>query len=219
MTSKVSGGGNSVDKFYALLQARIKFINEVITFTGQSNITINLNVWGDIFKTNCVDILTHNIIGDIEVGLNYPEHFYHVNYEDVVIDSITNIQYRGKKLELAGLSLEDKYKILHKLPPNLIEHVKQYVLSNIDNKLILMTSKLGIPELSVNFFDNSAYTIVKILYQYYSCDEILDLVFMLSRGVPDVGYINTRTPRELDYLIKLYSQDVDKVNRETKLHI
>jgi hypothetical protein len=42
---------------------------------------------------------------------------------------------------------------------------------------------------------------------------ILELIFILSNRINDLGYITSRNPRDLDLLSKLYSEEVAKTNQ------
>jgi len=42
---------------------------------------------------------------------------------------------------------------------------------------------------------------------------------MLSKKINDAGYLNSRNPRDLDLLIKIYSEDVEKTSHESKSYI
>jgi len=219
LISKLGKDCNAIDKFYALLMARIKFVNETVTFSGSSNVTVNLNVWADKFKSTCIDIRKIISLDDFDVVIDYPENLYYTNFDNMLVDSIYSLKYKNIQLEMIGMDIRDKYKILDKLSPAMINLIKTNIIEHIDDKVILMESKLDIPEIAVNFFNNTAYSFIKLLYNYYTYDDILELIFMLSGRINDVGYIISRNPRDLELLSKLYSEDVAKTNQETKLSI
>jgi|TARA_R110002110_G_scaffold148108_2_gene339118 hypothetical protein len=217
LISKVLTPCNSLDKFHALLHARVKFVNETIAFNnGTSNISINLNTWIKSFKADYVNIEKTIELDNFTLSLSYPEHFLYENMYDIVIECISSIKFKDTEILLEDLSRDDKNTILEKLPPIILENIKTFIFENSDSELMLMKSMLDLPEVSVNFFDNSAYTVIKTLYSYYTYDDILELIFMLSAKLPDIQYINSRNPRDLEFLIRLYNDEVAKSNQDDK---
>ena len=220
LISKIETPCNAFDKFYTLLKSRVLFVDESITFNnGESNISINLNVWDYIIKNDYVDIKTEIVFENIKVFINYPEHLIYNNYEDLVIDCIIKISLDDKELDFCELCREDKYKLIDRLPPTLMISIKDYISTILNDELVIMQPKLNLPKIGVNVFNGSAFEIIKTLFNYYKYDDILELIFMLSKRVNDIGYINSRTPKDLDLLVKLYSEEVEKTTNDDKLNI
>jgi hypothetical protein len=220
LISKIETPCNAFDKFYILFKARTLFVNETITLNnGKSNISINLDVWDGVIKKNYIDISNDIVFENIKVSVDYPDHLMYDNYEDLIIDCIYKISINDNELIFNNLSDEDRDKILEKLPPSLTILIKDYIASVLGDKLVIMSAKLDLPEIAVNVFDGSAYELIKVLFNYYRYDDILELIFMLSKRMGDIGYINSRTPKDLDLLVKLYAEDVEKTTTDDKLHI
>lgn len=218
--SKIKTPCNCFDKVYALFQSRIKFINEnIVLNNGVANITINLAIWDEVFKKNVENVKTELIYDEFKVIVDYPQTLLFDTFEDIIIDSIYNITFKNNTLNFLDLSKEDKIKILEHLPVNLIHNIKNYIEENMFYSICLMEEKLGLPEISINLLDESMYSFLKSLYNYYTADDIIETIFFLSKRISDIAYLNSRTPREVEILIDLYSDEFEKGNQDTKLNI
>lgn len=204
---------NSVDKFLVLLNQRMKSVDDNIALLGEDSRTVNisLNLFLNSFKENYKDIKQTINIDDFFITLNYPRELYHESYEEVINDSIETIIYKDKNLNMVGLSMDDKMRITEQLPGK----VSYGIISTINKNapILLMDSRLGIPKTEISFFDNSAYDLIKILYNVYTSNDIIETIFFLSKRISDISYLNTRTPKEINQLVKLYSDEVEKMNK------
>lgn len=217
LVSKIDTPCNAFDKFFVLLEARKKFVNEIIVLNnGKSDIKLNLNIWSDLLKGSVEPVKTELMCGDFTVIIDYPVNFSYNSFEDFLLDCIYNISFKNTSINFSELNKEDKYKVLEKIPLELIDDVKTYIEKNMNYSITLMKSTLGLPEILINLFDGSMFVLLKTLYNYYNYDDILETIYFLSKRISDVSYINTRTPRDLEFLIDLYSEEVEKTNQETK---
>ena len=125
-----------------------------------------------------------------------------------------NINYKNTNLNLNSLSDVNKKVIFEILPAKITEKVKEFI--NTQKNYILMESKLGISPVEISLFNNSAFELIKILNTYYSSSNIIETIFFLSKRISDITYLNSRTPKEINQFIKLYSEEVEKMNQENK---
>ena len=218
--SKIDTPCNCFDKFYALLQARTKFVNEnIILNNGTANITINLDLWKTEFEKNIKKIGTTIYHDEFAVTIDYPSEFLYETLEDFIIESIYMVSYKYKDLNFLYLSKNDKYTILDKMPPAIFSKVKDYIVENSSKPICLMSSRLGLDDINVGLFDNSAFSLIKNIYNYYNYDDILETIYFLSKRITDISYLNSRTPRDIEVLVDLYSDEVDKTTEENKITI
>lgn len=216
LEAKMVGKSSAVDKFNLLLEARSKFVSDTITLNNRAhNITINLKMWKDTFRGNVKNIRKMVKIENFELTLDYPDALYFKNREDMLMDCLKNIQYLDKDINFHELAAEEKQTLFNKLPINVIGAIKEFVEFN-DEKIIVMDAKLNLPEMTINFFDNTSLELVKVLYSHYQYSEIPELLFMLSKRIGDVGYLNSRNPRDLELLIRLYSEEMEKLQLQDK---
>lgn len=205
---------SSIDKFNILLEARILHINENIMFNnGTSNVNVNINVWKDKFLKEIKDISKTLTIDNIEITLDYPNNFYFKNKEDILINCVKFIRIKDKFLNFYTLDKSEKFAILEKLPSKVTEEIKEFIKDN-NKSIVLMNPILNLPEISINFFDNSAFSLIKTIYSYYKYDDITELLFVLSKRISDVSYLNSRTPRDLNTLVRLYEDELEKLNEQ-----
>jgi hypothetical protein len=191
-------------------------VSEIITFTiNGKNIIVNLKIWKDNFQNNFKDIKTVLNIDDFILTLDYPKEFLHDTLEELMVDCVYNIVYKGKEINFSLLTKEEQFKVFERLPSTVSNGVLQFIEEN-NHPIVLMPERLGMSEISVNFFNNTSFDLIKTLYSYYNYENILETLFMLSRRIQDIQYLNSRNPRDLDFLIKLYGEEVAKSEPETK---
>jgi hypothetical protein len=213
LISKIDGKCNSLDKVNSLIDARIKYVDENILFNnGESNITVNLNIFKTQLLKNVIDIEETITEGSIQLTLDYPLDFYFSSKEDIIMNCIKYLKIKDKFLNFWVLDKQERYAILEKIPSNIINLIVQFIEKN-NKPIILMESRLGLPELSINLFDNSAFSFIKILYNYHTYDDILEILFSLSRRINDVSFLNSRTPRDIILMTKLYTEEVENQNK------
>jgi hypothetical protein len=217
LMSKIETECHILDKFNILMQARIKFINEsIILNNGTSNITINLNLWAEALKASIKDVKIQLSYEKFKINVDYPTSMLYDSYEDLIIDCIYEISHSDKSILFSGLGLDEKYKILEMLPPKLIRVIKDYIEQEMNYTICIMKGTLGLPHIEVNLFDDSIFSVIKTLYDYYNYDNIVETLYFLSKRITDITYLNSRTPRELELLIDLYSEEVEKSDHDTK---
>lgn len=214
LISKIIGSCSSIDKFNLLFEARIKYVSENIVFNiGESNLTVNLEVWRQQLLKHLTNIQRTYNIDNITITLDYPYNFYYNKYEDILVNCIKMLKIKDKILDFETLDKMEKEVILDRLPSDVIDVIKEFINNN-DKNIILMESKLGLPEISINFFNNSAFSLLKTIYSYYTYEDILELIFILSKRIGDISYINSRTPRDLFTISKLYEEELEKLKQE-----
>lgn len=215
LTSKLTSP-NGVYKWAELLKIRMDTVSETITFSvNGKNVIINLKMWRDNFQSNFKNIKTVLNTEEFILTLDYPKEFLHYNLEELMVDCVYNIIYKGKELDFSLLTKKERLEVFERLPSTVSNTVLQFIEKN-DQPIVLMPARLGISEISVNFFNNTSFDLIKTLYGYYNYENILETLFMLSRRVQDIQYLNSRNPRDLDFLIKLYGEEVDKSDPDTK---
>ena len=207
---------SSVNKWSELLKTRMDTISETITFTiNGKNVIVNLKIWKDNFQNNFKDIKKVLNIDDFILTLDYPKEFLHDTLEELMVDCVYNIVYKGKEIDFSLLTKDEQFKVFERLPSTVSNGVLQFIEQN-DHPIVLMPERLGMSEISVNFFNNTSFDLIKTLYSYYNYENILETLFMLSRRIQDIQYLNSRNPRDLDFLIKLYGEEVAKSEPDTK---
>lgn len=216
LCSKLHGSGDCVSKFITLFKAREQYIGDVITLNnGSSNINIQLSFWFSEILKQLVDIKKVLYIDSFKVIIDYPSKLLHEKYDDIIVDMIQDIEVSGINANFKELSDIDKVNIIQKMPYNVIKEINSYIES-IKFDVLIFKEKLGLPDIKISFFDNSAFNFIKFLFNYYRYDEIMETVFAISSRISDVSFLMSRTPKDISLLIKLYSEEVEKMNLEDK---
>jgi hypothetical protein len=214
LVSKITNADNAVDKFNSLLLARLKFINEIwVLNNGESNINLNVSILRKSLIDKIKPIEEILCIDGMNITLDYPTSLYIHNHEDLIINCIKKIQIKENSLNFNRLDKSEKYDIVNKLKASTIESIFYYIHKNNKN-IILLDSSVILNPISVNFFDNSAFFLLKSLYHYYDYDSIIEMLFILSKRFNDISFLNTRTPLELDSLIRMYEDENSQNSRK-----
>lgn len=216
LISKISGDGNCISKFIALFKAREQFVGDAITLSnGSNNINIQLSYWIDEFIKNLIDIEGVVTIDNFNICIDYPSSLMHHKYDDLLIDMIQSIDMNGHFINFKQISNDEKNEIIQKLPYNVVREVYDYI-NNVSFDIPIFKEKLGLPDIIISVFDNSAFNFIKMLYNYYRYDEIMETIFTISSRISDIGFLMSRNPKDITLLIKLYSEEVEKMNAGDK---
>jgi hypothetical protein len=214
LISKTTGSDIGVDKFNSLLLARAKFINEsLILNNGESNITLNLNIFQNSLSEKMIPIKEKLSIDGIEILMDYPTNLYFKDYDDLIVNCIKQIYIKDKFINFLSLDKSEKHAILDRLNASTIENINNFINKN-NKDIVLMESKFKLEPIYINFFNNSAFLMLKTLYSYYEYDSIIEMLFILSKRFNDISFLNTRTPMELDTLIRLYEEENSAINKK-----
>ena len=216
LLTKLKGTGDCVTKFITLFKAREQFIGDTITLhNGSSNINIQLSFWFDEILKQLIDIKRVISIEDFKITVDYPSELLHEKYDDILVDMIQDIEVGKEYVNFNDISHADKLDIVQKLPYNVVREIQNYI-KNTQFEIVILKERLGLPNMSISFFDNSAFNFIKLLFNYYRYDEIMDTVFAISTRISDIGFLMSRNPKDIELLIKLYSEEVEKMNSEDK---
>ena len=216
LESKISGDVDSVVKLLGLFQARMQFVGDNTTISnGESNVSIDLNYLYKNLESQITDIRCEISDGGVDILVGYPRKLYHKSGEYLFIDMIRDISYMGKSVGFGDMSPPEKYEIFEKLPGNLIKKIKEYVNDSMV-RWILLKERVGLPEISISVLDNSAFDFLKILFGYYDYESVTETLFILCKRIPDIQYLNSRTPKDIELLVKLYSEELEKSDQGDK---
>lgn len=216
LLSKIKTPCHSIDKFNALLYARIHFLDDMVSMQGEDkSVSVAINAWYKSLKNNFKNIRERIEYDKFSAIINYPDNFVFTCEEDVIIDCVESITYQGKEINLLGESLENKMKILDRLPTGLIEKIVSFINNELQgNNIILMRKTNFLEEVNINLINGSAFTLMKSLFNYCSSDDLIELAFSLSRRIPDMEYLNNLSFREINLIIKLYSDETQKMSEK-----
>jgi hypothetical protein len=209
-TSKISKNFTNVDIFNSLINARCKYINNKITLNnGTSNINISIDNIISKLNNNIVHIREELSINNLNIILDYPDLLYFNSSDELMISCIKLIRIKDKLINFNNITKSEKLDILNNLPVKVIDSIEKFIIKN-NKDIVLFESKLGIDEITVNFFNNSSFLILKNLYHYYNYDSLIEILFMISKRITDMSFLNSRTPYELDEIIRMYGEEISE---------
>lgn len=214
--SKFIGEFNAMTKLLLLIKARMVFVSEQITLNnGTSNVTIDINyMLSELLKQiQSPDTILKS--EGLDITVSYPNKLLHLDTDELFIDCIKKLTILDKELNFSELDQEEKATIISKFNAKHVLNVLNYIEENSIDYTIFK-ARAGLDSITVNLFNNSVFAFIKALFSYYSYDDITELLFMLSKRVTDLSYLNSRTPRDLELFIRLYSEEIEKANTDTK---
>jgi len=104
LNERIIGNTNALTKLLTLMQARMQFVSEQITFNnGTSNVNIDLKFLWKELVSNLKS--AHRVIDmdGYEIHIDYPSRLIHTDKDDLLLDCITNINYGHKNLNFREL--------------------------------------------------------------------------------------------------------------------
>jgi hypothetical protein len=216
LNDRLIGDINSLTKLLTLINARMQFVSEQITFNnGSTNVNIDIKFLLREILNNIKDIRTVIDMDDYQVHIDYPTKLVHKNKEDLLMDCIYCMVHKHKTLYFRELNDESKNDIISMFNAKAILKIQE-VISDINSPITIFKARANLPDIKISLFDNSSFVFIRTLFSYYTYDEITELIFMISKRIPDLQYLNSRTPRDLELIIRLYSEEIEKSNTETK---
>lgn len=209
------------DIIYSTKEGRVKFEDNIITVVDIMEIngdvdvkSGDVNFIGDIKITGNV-MMGMNVSGGNLININK-------NIESAIIKSSGDTIIKGNVLNsnvIAGLDNEDFLKYIDSIQ-SLIEDVE--MVRNISNQLKeASTKKMPIGKLVKFVIDNKVITIQKKIFQvlaYKIAYKLIlgnnnELIENLRGKLAGLGPLSIKDLGELDYIIKVLKNEVDKVRK------
>ena len=216
LEDKLIGDMNALTKLLTLIQARMQFVSEQITFNnGTSNVSIDIKFLLKELLENITSADTLLNFDHFKIRLNYPTKLLHDSYDNLMLDCIKYINHPFKDVNFKELDHESKLKIINNLDAGVVKRIKE-AIREMDKPITIFKARANLSDITLSLFDNSTFVFIRALFSYYTYDEITELLFILSKRIPDIQYLNSRTPRDLELMIRLYSEEIEKANTETK---
>jgi hypothetical protein len=216
LTERLIGKSNALTKLLTLIQARMQFVSEQITFNnGTTNVNIDLKFLLKELINNVKSVKRSVVMDDFTIDLDYPSRLIHTDEDDLMLDCITAIHHSHKQLDFRDLDQQSKLDFITHFNAKAILKIREE-LEDMDTPITIFKARANLADITLSLFDNSSFVFIRALFSYYTYDEITELIFMLSKRLTDLQYLNSRTPRDLELFIRLYSEEIEKASTETK---
>ena len=224
---------SAFDKFYIMLCMRAYCIGSTISFNTEvydeegedkSKVAIPININDFISNTINFEIDSTFVIQDdfIKLKGTLPKRFY---FEDDIFnlasDCVNEIIFKDKKIDLTGLDLEDKKKVMTSLPsfafPRIVEYLQKQDKKTKGKPLFTIQTELQLPfdkTFDMNLFDGSMAEIIKMIYNM-ELGEFYQNEYVLMRKFK-FGYesIINSTPGELSLMYEIINKDLEKEKKD-----
>jgi hypothetical protein len=205
---------NVIDKLFTFFLLREKCIGEEITVgSSKGNVNVDLN----LLRTNIGTFdEIHEVIdvGDIQCVLDYPSRF-NLGSSDFIFSLIKSVKIDDMKIAMALLSEEEYSKIISKLPEAIFEHLENFVQKNRSHfKMIAFEERenLEMDEIELNMLDPTLPSFIARIFDCVTATNYREMLFVLSRRIPDVSFLINCTYLEIEDFYKLYADEVEKQN-------
>ena len=175
----------------------------------------------DHVLTNIKDIgdIKHTFtLNDVTYVLNYPTQF-NVGDHNSMFSVIESIQIKDEKILISELTDAEFTQLINTLPTKLFSHIRKYMQQykqfftiNLWHK----KKKLNIQEGTEHIFSNSFSSLLIQLFNIVTQMEYRELIFVVSKRVPDGNFIANSTYKDVEQYLTLYKQEVDRENEALK---
>jgi len=212
----VTKGLNVVEKLFTLFILREKCIGEQVAVGSKKG---NVNIDLQLFRKNIGsfdDIRQEIDVEGIKCVLNYPSRFY-VGDTDFIFSLIESLEIDNEKIILSSLSEEDYTNVVGRLPDTIFNYIEKFVKSNAPHfSMIVYNGKesMEIDEIKLNMLDGSLVAFIVKLFDCIGDTDYREMLFVLSKRIPDVLFLTNCTYLELFDYYKLYQDEVEKQNQD-----
>ena len=222
---------NRIDLFCILLNIRIVCMNPIVKFEftcektgGRYKIDVDL--------VDILDKITNyqyeyrkqiDIDKDISIGLDIPEKLIHIEYEELIRNSLSYVYFKGIKYDVSTYTQNQKLNILDQLPGDVFNRILRHIYNNEESfDATIFTHRnphdedFEETEYKLQLFNNSFFEFVKTIYrdslrnQYY-------LTFMMGRQLHfDAALIQGMAPAEATIYMNYLKAEIDEQNKANK---
>jgi len=217
-----------LDKFYIMSAIRYNNVGQTL----EMNIKLddneffkhNVNLY-DVLKfledTN-IEVSKELVIDKTTITVALPKHFYDTkDIYDIVINSVQNIKFGNKDIDMTQYNFEEKGNILNKLPGEIVPYVFNFIQKQeekVSNKPIIdIKSDVDLPfdkTIYLSLINNSLYETIKLFFNFnlrdvYSIEYTLIKKFNFS-----YDHLSNMTPAEIQVYFNVIAEDLEKEKEE-----
>jgi hypothetical protein len=148
--------------------------------------------------------------------LNYPSKFY-VGNTDFIFSLIESLEIDGEKIIVPSLSKQEYNKIFSRLPDSIFNHLEAFIQKNKPHfNMVVFEGKenMDIKEIKLSMLDGSLPAFIVKLFDCIQDTDYREMLFVLSKRIPDVSFLINSTYLELDDYYKLYADEIEKQNED-----
>ena len=160
------------------------------------------------------DISEEVTINNIKYVLNYPTKF-NLGNTDFLFSIIESITIDGERIVVNELTDGEFEQIINSLPKKLYTHLTNYTKKYRDLFTVTIweeREKINLQKLDLNILTTSFPLFLVKLFNTLSHTEYEELIFVLSKRIPDVNFLINSTYIEIQDYMELYKREVDQIN-------
>ena len=212
----ITKGLTVVEKLFAFLILREKCIgDQVAVGSKKGNVNIDLHLFTKNIGT-FDDISEEVDVEGIKCVLNYPSRF-NVGDTDFIFSLIESLEIDGEKIKVSSLSKQEYNKIFSRLPDSIFSHLEAFVQKNKPHfNMVVFEGKesMDIEKIKLSMLDGSLSAFIVKLFDCIQDTDYREMLFVLSKRIPDVSFLINSTYLELDDYYKLYADEIEKQNED-----
>ena len=205
---------NILEKFLALILLRQKCVSDSVSVdTDKGPVSMTLSY---IIKNiqSSHDISEEVTINNIKYVLNYPTKF-NLGNTDFLFSIIESITIDGERIVVNELTDGEFEQIINSLPKKLYTHLTNYTKKYRDLFTVTIweeREKINLQKFDLNILTTSFPLFLVKLFNTLSHTEYEELIFVLSKRIPDVNFLINSTYIEIQDYMELYKREVDQIN-------
>ena len=136
-----------------------------------------------------------------------------------MLSCIEKIKIQDEIVTLSTLSEQDAKLVMDKLPKDILKHLQKFILKNknyFNIKILEERKTIGVEEININMLTTMLPAFIVRLFNCVSDTDYRQLIFILCKRIPDVGFLINSTYKELNDFYDLYKDEVEKHNQNLK---
>jgi len=208
-----------IDKFYILLTIRMLFIDPDLIFSNKGS-SVNYGISTILEKIDCFqnDFEKTITAQDFTVDLGLPNIIYFRSIDDIYASIIRTITLKGKVLNFAELTEDEKEGVLASIPNLLFPYINKYI-TQISNQLqdfviIEQNEAFNIEGINTSIISNEFMSFIMMIFST-GLKNFFELLYVFSNrlSIPGNTFFDL-TPLDTRVLINIYNKDIDDQNKE-----
>ena len=121
------------------------------------------------------------------------------------------------KIILSSLSEDDYKNIIGKLPDTIFKYLEEFTRSHLSHFSMIVfegQESMEIDEIKLNMLDGSLPAFIVKLFDCIGDTDYREMLFVLSKRIPDVLFLTNCTYLELNDYYNLYVDEIEKHNQD-----
>lgn len=209
-----------VDKTILFLILYDQFVDSTITLNCQHkenenirHVKVDTSILTQKVNKMSIDFFQTIAVDDIEIQISDPSDLFCATYDDIITSMIYKIISDGEEYIFNEFSRDEKDRFLNSMSSNIFSEIEDILKSNITSiDLIDIGDNFEFESLSVDYFDNSLYSLIKSLFSF-DISSLYENSYVFCKAMGSTyDHFLQLTPSEFNQFINIHKYYNDKMN-------